>query len=182
MTKLLEKNDLVGIDYAEPYVGGAGLALKLLMDEYVNELFINDLDPSIYSLWYAILNYPNELCSWIEMVKVDVQQWLYYKNVQRNYKVADALELAKSTFFLNRTNVSGVISGGPIGGMSQKGKYKIDVRFNKEDLVARIEDISQFAHRIHLSNQNGVDFVDAIEQKMCTCIYVLGSTVLPKRG
>lgn len=171
MTKLLEKNDLVGIDYAEPYVGGAGLALKLLMDEYVNELFINDLDPSIYSLWYAILNYPNELCSWIEMVKVDVQQWLYYKNVQRNYKVADALELAKSTFFLNRTNVSGVISGGPIGGMSQKGKYKIDVRFNKEDLVARIEDISQFAHRIHLSNQNGVDFVDAIEQK-CAHVFM----------
>ena len=127
MTSLLEENDMVGTNYAEPYAGGAGLALRLMMDEYVNNIFINDLDPSIYAFWYVAINNPDDLCRWIETVEINVQQWEKYKEVQRNYKTADVLELAKSTFFLNRTNVSGVISGGPIGGLDQKGKYKIDV-------------------------------------------------------
>ena len=165
VTKLLENNDMVGINYAEPYAGGAGLALRLMMDEYVNEIFINDLDPSIYAFWYAVLNTPDELCKWIENVEVSVRQWEIYKDVQRRYKTADMLELAKSTFFLNRTNVSGVISGGPIGGFAQKGKYKIDVRFNKSELIKRIQDIAIFAHRIHLSNHDGIVFLDIIERR-----------------
>lgn len=165
MTSLLEENELVGAGYAEPYAGGAGLALRLLMDEYVSEIFINDLDPSIYAFWHAVLNNPDELCRWIEDVEVSIRQWEDCKAIQREYKTVDMLELAKSTFFLNRTNVSGVISGGPIGGLEQKGKYKIDVRFNKPELIKRIEDISQFSHRIQLSNRDGKDFLDAIENR-----------------
>lgn len=165
VTKLLEENDMVGINYAEPYAGGAGLALRLMMDEYVNEIFINDLDPSVYAFWYAILNNPDEICEWIEDVEVSVRQWEEYKEVQRQYKTVSTLELAKSTFFLNRTNVSGVISGGPIGGMAQKGKYRIDVRFNKQELTKRIQVISRFARRIHLSNKEGKDFLDNIERR-----------------
>ena len=165
VTSLLEENELVGTSYAEPYAGGAGLALRLLMDEYVNEIFINDLDPSIYAFWHAVLNNPDELCSWIENVEVSIRQWEECKTIQHEYKTADMLDLAKSTFFLNRTNVSGVISGGPIGGLEQKGKYKIDVRFNKPELIKRIQNISRYSHRIQLSNQDGKDFLDAIENK-----------------
>lgn len=165
MTSLLEENELVGAGYAEPYAGGAGLALRLLMDEYVSEIFINDLDPSIYAFWHAVLNNSGELCRWIEDVEVSIRQWEDCKAIQREYKTVDMLELAKSTFFLNRTNVSGVISGGPIGGLEQKGKYKIDVRFNKPELIKRIEDISRFSHRIQLSNRDGKDFLDAIENR-----------------
>lgn len=165
VAKLLEENDMVGINYAEPYAGGAGLALRLMMDEYVNEIFINDLDPYVYAFWYAILNNPDEICEWIEDVEVSVRQWEEYKEVQRQYKTVSTLDLAKSTFFLNRTNVSGVISGGPIGGMAQKGKYKIDVRFNKQELIKRIQVISRFARRIHLSNQDGKDFLYIIERQ-----------------
>ena len=150
MTKLLEENDLVGTDYAEPYAGGAGLALRLMMEEYVGDIYINDLDPSIHAFWNAILTRPNDFCKWVEEVPVTVEQWLYYKRIQSNYKTVDSFELAKSTFFLNRTNVSGVITGGIIGGLKQEGKYKIDVRFNKKDLINRIKDISKFSKRIHL--------------------------------
>lgn len=162
MTSLLEENELVGTCYAEPYAGGAGLALRLLMDEYVSEIFINDLDPSIYAFWYAVLNNPDELCRWVEGVEVNIRKWEECKEIQREYKTVEMLDLAKSTFFLNRTNVSGVISGGPIGGMEQRGKYKIDVRFNKPELIKRIQDISRFSHRIQLSNQDGKDFLDVI--------------------
>ena len=156
---------MVGTDYAEPYAGGAGLALRLMMEEYVGDIYINDLDPSIHAFWNAILTRPNDFCKWVEEVPVTVEQWLYYKRIQSNYKTVDSFELAKSTFFLNRTNVSGVITGGIIGGLKQEGKYKIDVRFNKKDLINRIKDISKFSKRIHLYNMDGVDFVKELEKK-----------------
>lgn len=159
-----EENDLIGTDYAEPYAGGAGLALRLMMDEYVGDIYINDLDPSIYAFWDAVLNKTDALCEWIEHVPITVEQWGIHRQVQDNYKTADILELAKSTFFLNRTNVSGVISGGIIGGINQRGKYKIDARFNKIELINRIRDIQRFSHRIHLSNLDGIDFVRQLER------------------
>lgn len=164
MTQFFEENDLIGTDYAEPYAGGAGLALRLMMDEYVGEIFINDLNPSIYAFWHAVLNNTDALCEWIEKVPVTVEQWNIQRQVQENYKTVDILELAKSTFFLNRTNVSGVISGGIIGGFNQKGKYKIDARFNKIELINRIRDIQRFSHRIHLYNLDGIDFVKQLER------------------
>lgn len=166
VTRLLEENDMVGINYAEPYAGGAGLALRLLMDEYVSTICINDLDPSIYAFWYAVLYHPDDLCRWLAEVEVSVKKWDEYKQIQREYKTVDALDLAKSTFFLNRTNVSGVISGGPIGGLAQKGKYKIDVRFNREELIKRIEDIARFSHRITLTNQDGLIFLDTLDKRL----------------
>ena len=181
MTKLLEENDLVGTDYAEPYAGGAGLALKLMMEEYVGDIYINDLDPSIHSFWNAILNRPEDFCKWIEEVPVTVEQWLYYKQIQSNYKTADTFELAKSTFFLNRTNVSGVIMGGVIGGLKQEGKYKIGARFNKQDLINRIINIHRFSKRIHLYNINGVDFVKELE-KMRRSIFIYLDPPYYKKG
>ena len=165
MTRLLEENNLVGTNYAEPYAGGAGLALRLLMDEYVGDIYINDLDPSIHAFWYAVLNNADELCEWIETVPVTVEEWYSQKEVQTNYTTVDRLDLAKSTFFLNRTNVSGVITGGIIGGINQTGKYKIDARFNKAELIRKIQEIHRFADRIHLSNLDGVKFVQNLERR-----------------
>lgn len=163
MKSLLEENDMVGTNYAEPYAGGAGLALRLLMENLVNDIYINDYDVSIYAFWDAVLNHHDELCAWIETVPVNIQTWEYYKQVQKNRADIDYLELAKSTFFLNRTNVSGVLSGGPIGGMNQMGKYKIDVRFNKKDLIRRIQNITAFSRRIHLSKLDGIEFIGRLE-------------------
>lgn len=181
MTRLLEENDLVGTDYAEPYAGGAGLALKLMMEEYVGDIYINDLDPSIHAFWNAILTRPDDFCKWIEEVPLTVEQWLYYKQIQSNYKTVNPVELAKSTFFLNRTNVSGVITGGIIGGLKQEGKYKIDVRFNKKDLINRINDISKFSKRIHLYNMDGVDFVKELE-RMRKSIFIYLDPPYYKKG
>lgn len=155
---------MVGVKYAEPYAGGSGLALRLLMSGLVSEIYINDLDPSIYAFWNAVLHQTDDFCSWIEEVKIDIPTWGYYKQVQRESEQHDKLELAKSTFFLNRTNVSGVISGGPIGGMKQTGKYKINARFNKQELIRRIRSIAALSHQIHLSNLDGLCFLDKIEQ------------------
>lgn len=165
MSKLFYENNLLGVSYAEPYAGGAGLALRLLFEEYVNKIYINDFDRSIYAFWYTIINNSEEFCNWIADVDISVDNWHIHKDIQRNANEYDLLELAKSTFFLNRTNVSGVIKGGIIGGVEQRGKYKIDVRFNKEDLINKIRKIASFRNRISVSNLDGLAFIKKMDRK-----------------
>lgn len=161
-SRLFVENDLVGVDYVEPYAGGAGLALNLLFDNLVNNIFINDYDSSIYAFWHSILERGEEFCHWIDSVNIDVPTWHHYKEIQAQETVEE-MEKAKALFFLNRTNVSGVIKGGIIGGIQQTGKYKIDARFNKSDLIKRIEMILRHKERIHLSNLDGIRFVSEID-------------------
>lgn len=165
VSKLLCENDMIGSSYAEPYAGGAGLALRLLLDEYVDRIYLNDLDRSVYAFWLAVLTRADALCDWIDGVEVSMSSWRACKKVQTNAKSADLFELAKSTFFLNRTNVSGVLTGGVIGGQGQHGKYKIDARFNKQDLIDRIQRVHRFRDRIVLSNLDGLKFAQRIDAK-----------------
>lgn len=159
MSKLFYENDLIGSSYAEPYAGGAGLALKLLFNEYVNEIYINDLDKSIYFFWKILVDNNLAFCDWLEDVEITLDNWAYYKSILQNPTGHSDVEIAKSTFFLNRTNISGVIKGGIIGGQSQKGKYKIDARFNKVDLIKRVQRIDAFKSRINVSNLDGINFI-----------------------
>lgn len=165
MSKMLQENNLQGIAYAEPYAGGAGLALRLLMEEYVSKIYINDYDGSIYAFWDSVVKNPDELCNWISDVEVSVDNWRMYKEVQRNAESADLFDLAKATFFLNRTNVSGILKGGIIGGADQKGALKINARFNKDDLINRIQRISRFQKYISVSNLDGLAFIDKMNKK-----------------
>lgn len=165
VSQLFYENDLLGSAYAEPYAGGSGLALRLLFEEYVNSIHINDLDRSIYAFWASVLAHPDAFCDWIKNIDVSMDNWYKYKEIQKEAHSADLFELAKSTFFLNRTNVSGVIKGGVIGGYEQKGNYKIDVRFNKEDLIDRIQKIARFKSRIFVSNLDGLAFVKKMDSK-----------------
>lgn len=159
ISKLFYENNLIGTSYAEPYAGGAGLALKLLFNEYVNEIYINDLDKFIYLFWKAIIEENLIFCDWLEDVNISTDNWVYYKSILHNPIGHTDIEIAKSTFFLNRTNISGVIKGGLIGGQNQNGKYKIDARFNKEDLIKRIKKIENFKNRINISNLDGISFI-----------------------
>jgi len=165
MSNFFYENHLIGIGYAEPYAGGAGLALRLLFEGYVDHIHINDLDKSIYSFWESIIEMPDEFCKWIEDVDVSVTNWKKYKEVLNSADNVNSFELAKSTFFLNRTNISGVIKGGIIGGLEQKGKYKIDARFNKQDLINRIQKIAGIKNRISVSNLDGLLFIKKLDKK-----------------
>jgi len=165
VSKIFYENGLIGMSYAEPYAGGAGLALRLLFEEYVNHIYINDFDKSIFCFWKTIIENPIKFCDWIENCEVNVDNWHKFKEIQINAVDSEPFELAKSTFFLNRTNISGVIKGGIIGGRNQKGKYKIDARFNKTDLIDRIRKIADFKSRITVSNLDGIQFINLINNK-----------------
>ena len=165
MSKLFYENGIVGIPYAEPYAGGAGLALHLLLDGYVEKIYLNDLDPFIYFFWKTLLNRTDEFCRWIEDVPVNVETWKYYKGLYRKGIELNEFDIAKTTFYLNRTNISGVLDAGPIGGYEQTGKYKIDVRFKKKDLIKKILHISEKRRDIVLSNYDGMYFVKSLNRK-----------------
>jgi DNA adenine methylase len=149
---VFEQNGLLDGHYCEPYVGGAGIALNLLMLEYASCIHINDLDPSVFAFWHSVINAPDELCKMIRDVKLNMVEWQKQKDIQRQPKNYSLLELGFSTFFLNRTNRSGILTGGVIGGINQTGNWKLDARFNKVALCRRIKKIAFYRSRIRLYN------------------------------
>lgn len=154
---LFLRNDLVGYNYVEPYAGGAGVALSLLYEEYASHIHINDLDHSVFALWYAVLNEPDELCQRIVNTAVTMEEWERQKQVQSAADI-DRVDLAFSTFFLNRTNRSGIIDGGVIGGKDQKGIWKLDARYNSDALIHRIQKVARYRNRITLTQMDAADY------------------------
>lgn len=151
---ILELNNLLGKTYVEPFAGGAGLALKLLLKNDVSRIVINDYDPAIYSFWHSILFETERFCATIDSTLITTTEWEKQRKIYQAQDKNDAFSLGFSTFFLNRTNVSGVVNGGMIGGRNQDGPYKIDARFNKENLIKKIRDIAAHKDQIVVINQD----------------------------
>jgi DNA adenine methylase len=161
---ICEKNNING-HYIEPYAGGASVALHLLINGYVKEITINDLDRAIFAFWYSILNDTENFCNKIRDTDITVKNWEKFKAINKDKNKASLFDLGFATFFLNRTNYSGIIDGGIIGGVDQKGNYKIDCRFNKEDLIERIELIARYKNSINLYNLDALDLIDKIQEE-----------------
>jgi DNA adenine methylase len=159
VTEIFTENALVDGHYIEPYAGGAGLAISLLVNGYARYIHLNDLDPSIYAIWHSILNKTESLCRYINDVNVNMNEWEKQKQIQKEKDFADLLSLGISTLFLNRTNRSGIISGGVIGGKEQNGNYKIDARFNKKTLIKKIKLIAFYKSRISIYNDDAIQFI-----------------------
>ncbi len=150
--EILQSNDLIGGHYIEPYAGGAGVAINLLLSRQVKHIHLNDSDKGVYAFWYSILNFPEDFCHLIRTTPLTIEEWKKHRDIFRRCDLSNILELGFSFFFLNRCNRSGVLSGGVIGGLQQTGNYKIDARFSREDLVRRIETIALFKDQITISN------------------------------
>lgn len=160
ITELAERNELVGGRYVELYAGGAGAALNLLYNNTFAQIHINDYDFSIFSFWHAVLNQTEEFIKLIEDTPITLAEWHRQKEIFDLGRDNEILDLGFATFFLNRTNRSGIIfKAGPIGGFEQTGNYLIDVRFNKKNLIERIEKIGNYADRINLTNEDATEII-----------------------
>jgi DNA adenine methylase len=149
--------------YVEPYSGGASVALFLLMEGFVNKITINDKDRSIYAFWHSVLKRTDELCDRIRNTEVTIEEWKRQKEVQNRKKNADLLDLGFSTFFLNRTNRSGIINAGVIGGLKQDGDYLMDCRFNKNELIERIRKVAYRKKDIRLYQKDALKLIEKIQ-------------------
>jgi DNA adenine methylase len=157
---VMVENDLVGSEYVELYAGGASVALSLLFEDYATHIHINDVNRGVCAFWEAVIEETDQLCSRISSTCLSVKEWDRQRAIQRAVDV-DRLDLAFSTFFLNRTNRSGIIQGGIIGGRAQTGIWKIDARWKVEDLIARIQKIARFRTRITVTGLDASDFLDS---------------------
>jgi DNA adenine methylase len=160
VNEILKSNGLQHQAYVEPFAGGGGLALSLLFSGCVSEIHLNDLDPSIWAFWHSVLFETEELSRRILEADVTIENWRVQRETYLRGDLSNPVELGFSAFFLNRTNRSGIIKGaGVIGGLQQVGNYKIDCRFNREELAHRIERIARYKRQIHLYREDAVDFL-----------------------
>lgn len=147
---LLRSNGLYGGVYAEPFAGGAGIAWRMLLNGDVTEVWLNDIDPALFAFWSTVVNNPDPLCERIRRTKITMWQWRKQRAVLHDAN-STMLDLAYATLFLNRTNRSGILKGGVIGGKNQLGNYKLDCRFNKDDLILKIQRIHIYREVIRLT-------------------------------
>lgn len=168
--------------YVEPFCGGAAVALSLLINGHVKNIIINDFDRSIYAFWYSVLNYTNELCELIMNTEINIKEWNQQKEIQDRKNSENLLTLGFSTLFLNRTNRSGIIKAGVIGGKEQKGEYKLDCRFNKADLINKIRLISKYRDNIELFNLDAGLLIDNIINKQKRKLFIFFDPPYYKQG
>ncbi|MHB0953327.1 MAG: DNA adenine methylase [Allorhizobium sp.] len=160
--ELIKRNELYRMRYCEPYAGGAGLAIRLLTTGFVERVSINDIDPAIYAFWISILRHADEFCALIERTTIDVDEWHRQKSIWVEGDTSNPLSLGFATYFLNRTNRSGILEGaGPIGGYAQKGNWKIDARLIKKTQIENIMSLSKFGPLIDVTNTDALKYLES---------------------
>lgn len=156
---VLKMNGLVGKHYAEPFAGGAAVALSLLFTGKVSHIHINDLDWAVFSFWKAAIDHTEELIERIKETPVSMETWLHSREVKKTSETHSIIDAGFATFFLNRTNRSGILNGGVIGGLAQSGGWKMDCRFNKDTLIERIKLIGSRKDSISVTNLEASQFL-----------------------
>lgn len=164
---LFEYNEMKDVVYVEPFAGGAGAAVNLLVSGKVERICINDANVGIYSFWNSLVSEPERMIAKVVETPVTFSEWQLQRDIYQNSN-SPSFELGFAVFFLSRTNRSGIISAGPIGGSSNEkqalAKYKIDCRFNKKDLIKRMERIAEKANSIQVYNMDALNFINVIPE------------------
>ncbi|MFI7460926.1 DNA adenine methylase [Nonomuraea sp. NPDC049646] len=168
---MIRNNGLTECTYVEPYAGGAGAGLGLLVTGQVKRVVINDLDPAIFAFWTLLVNDPDYLRRRIMEARLDAVEWAKQREIYLNRDNYDIDALGYATFYLNRTSRSGVLNAGPIGGHDQTGPYKIDARFNRDNLAERIRILALYADRIVVTSIDGKDVIKKYARRSNVLIY-----------
>jgi DNA adenine methylase len=143
--------------YVEPYAGGAGVGLRLLFDEYVDEIVLNDLNPGVAAFWRTLFAEPDCLIARVRKCRLNVREWHRQRAIYDNGGSDEQLGFA--TLYLNRTNRSGILGARPIGGLRQTGRWKLDARFDREMLSERIRRLATYATRVTVLEEDGAEVV-----------------------
>lgn len=154
IAELITTNKLTKGHYLEPYAGGAGVALVLLMDGVVEHIHINDADAAVAVFWRVATQQTNELSRMVANEPVTIEAWHHWRNVMLGVVNASELERGFATLFMNRTNRSGILKGGVIGGKTQSGEYKLDARFMRDELCNRLDRIGRHANAISVYEED----------------------------
>ncbi len=156
IAKVMEVNGVLGGHYLEPYAGGAGVALDLLFQGHASHIHINDADPAVYAFWVSVTQHSEDLLELLASTPITIDEWFKWRSVLREDCNASLVEKGFATLFMNRTNRSGILKAGVIGGKSQEGTYKLDARFKKDVISARILAIAERAKDITVYSEDSL--------------------------
>ena len=160
LAETIERNGLKDCTYLEPFAGGAGAALQLLVDGVVSELLLNDADPRIHAFWLSVLNESERFADAILSVPLTIDEWKRQREVCTNGNSRNQFALGFATFYLNRCNRSGIILGAaPVGGYEQEGRWKMDARFYRQTLAKRVLVLGEMRSRIRVTNFDAAQFL-----------------------
>lgn len=163
---------LVEARYVEPYAGGVGAGIALLREGLVHELVINDIDPAVHAFWQIVVASNDELVKHVRSVPLTIDEWKRQREIYRAGDASDPMALGFAFFYLNRTNRSGILNAGVIGGQAQTGRYKIDARFNRDTLVERLRELGKLAERITVTDLDGRSVIQEYASDASTFMYV----------
>jgi DNA adenine methylase len=165
LSKIRQQNGVGGLSQAEPFAGGAGASLSLLYGERTPEVLINDADPAIRDFWWALTERGQKFNAMLFAVRASMAEWHRQRDAYRDARTG-RLRRGFAAFYLNRCNRSGIImNGGPIGGVKQRGTWRINARFNKTTLSARCKKVIAYSDRIRVSGMDGIKFIDSVDTK-----------------
>jgi len=156
----MEVNCITGGHYLEPYAGGAGVALDLLLHGHASHIHINDADPAIYAFWVSVTQHSGALLDLLESTPITIEEWFKWRSILREECQAGLVEKGFATLFMNRTNRSGILNAGAIGGKNQDGNYKLDARFKKDVVAARISKIAKRENNISVYCEDSLSLLN----------------------
>ena len=151
--------------YCEPYAGGAGAGLQLLADGYVNKLLINDLNPGVAAFWRSVFFDTEAFVALVADCPVDIHNWHRQRAIYLAPDDHSDLALGLATFFLNRTNRSGILNARPIGGLEQTGTWLIDARFNKPNLLHRIRTLGELSPQVDVRQERAIELLRTLNRR-----------------
>ncbi|MHB1682965.1 MAG: DNA adenine methylase [Bacilli bacterium] len=142
---VIEANLLSGCTIYEPYAGSASISFEMLIRGFAGKAILIERDPLIYAFWKCVFERTDEIIERIQHVEVTLDTWCNFQQYRVSERVNDdsLIEFGLAGLFFNRTNYSGILGSGPIGGMSQSSEYKIDCRFNKNRVIDQIRSIAE---------------------------------------
>ncbi len=158
LRQIIKDNNLRHCDYIEPFAGGGGAAISLLLSGDVGRIWLNDFDYSIFAFWKAILDHTEAFIQLLRSKRISIAEWKRQREVYHSGSV-DILSRGFATFYLNRCNRAGILSANPVGGLRQISEYKMNARFNKQSLIQKIRVIADMRSKITVSNFDAVDFL-----------------------
>ena len=159
MAAVVDRNDLTGGRYVEPFAGGAGIAWELLIKGVVSRVLVNDISPHLVAFWTSVLAHTDELTQLVADTPLTMDEWHRQKAVYEWPHDSSQLDVGFACFYLNRTNRSGILTGGVIGGQQQGGKYRLDARFTRQTLIDRIEAIAEHRDAIEVAHEDALEFL-----------------------
>lgn len=172
LRQLLKDNPKIK-NYIEPFAGGAGIAINLLLNNLIDHITLNDYDIAIFCFWKSLVENNKEFMELFENTPITISEWhnqrFIFQNLEKrnikNLSTSEIIQLGFSTFYMNRTNFSGILRGAtPVGGLKQTGKWKLDCEFNKERLRPLLIKIGQKAENITISNLDMVNSLSSLNK------------------